>query len=103
MINDIDSWKTELDSNGFARKKFDLVDHADFDEDKTLMRMKNSSSSSDIRYINPAIYSKSISEEEPEGDCKQGGCQIQIKKSREIRFFKKIFFEFRLKFFERLK
>jgi len=72
--NDIDSWKTEFDSNGFARKRFDLVDHADSDENKTLIRMKNSSSGSDIRYINPAIYSESISEEEPESDCKQGRC-----------------------------
>lgn len=71
MINDsgIDSWKTGSDSNEFARRGFDLVDHrANSGEDVTFMQMKNTSSGSEIRYINPAIYTESVSEEGPEND-----------------------------------
>ncbi|XP_024867051.1 vicilin-like seed storage protein At2g18540 [Temnothorax curvispinosus] len=67
MINDsgIDSWKTGSDSNGFTRRRFGLVDHrADSDKDAILTRVKNSSSGPEIRYINPAIYTESIGEQD---------------------------------------
>lgn len=79
MINDsdIDSWKTEFESNTFAQKRFGLVDHAGSAEDATLTRAKSSSSGPEIRYINPAIYTESASEEGPEDDREQKGrCQI---------------------------
>ncbi|XP_039311155.1 coiled-coil domain-containing protein 34 [Solenopsis invicta] len=70
--NDIDSWKTESDSSGFARKGFGLIDHHfDSGEDMTLTRVKNSNSGPEIRYINPAIYTESVSEEGPESNHEQ--------------------------------
>lgn len=66
MVNDsdIDSWKTESDSNESDQRRITLVDRrANYDrtrEDAT----KNSSSVPEIRYINPAIYTESIGEEE---------------------------------------
>ncbi|KYN45035.1 hypothetical protein ALC56_00509 [Trachymyrmex septentrionalis] len=71
--NDIDNWKTGFNSNEFVRKRFGLVDHVDSDEDMTLTRVKHSSSGSEIRYINPAIYTESINEEESESDREQEG------------------------------
>ncbi|XP_036142156.1 coiled-coil domain-containing protein 34 [Monomorium pharaonis] len=76
MINDsgIDSWKTGSNSNGFARNEFGLVDHrANSDEDAIVTRVKNSSSGSEIRYINPAIYTESFNEERLESNYKQEG------------------------------
>lgn len=72
--NDIDSRKMGFDPNEFVRKRFGLVDHVDSGEDVTLTRVKNSSSSSEIRYINPAIYTESINEEKSENDSEQEGC-----------------------------
>ncbi|XP_018392590.1 PREDICTED: coiled-coil domain-containing protein 34-like [Cyphomyrmex costatus] len=66
--NDIDSWKTGFESNEFVRKRFGLVDQVDSGEDVTLTRVKNSNSGPEIRYINPAIYTESISKEGPESD-----------------------------------
>ncbi|KAM0736667.1 hypothetical protein ACS0PU_006316 [Formica fusca] len=66
MVNDsdIDSWKTESDSNESDQRRITLVDRrANYDrtrEDAT----KNSSYVPEIRYINPAIYTESIGEEE---------------------------------------
>lgn len=74
MINNngIDSWKTEPDFNGFLRREFDLFDHhANTGEDATLTRVKNSSSGPEIRYINPAIYTESVDEEESKNDREQ--------------------------------
>ncbi|XP_018308067.1 coiled-coil domain-containing protein 34 [Mycetomoellerius zeteki] len=71
--NDIDSRKMGFDPNEFVRKRFGLVDHVDSGEDVTLTRVKNSSSSSEIRYINPAIYTESINEEKSENDSEQEG------------------------------
>lgn len=61
MVNDsdIDSWKTESDQRRIAfvdrRTNYDRT-HED--------AAKNSSSIPEIRYINPAIYTQSIGEEE---------------------------------------
>lgn len=66
MINDsdTDSWKTESDSNESDQRKIIFVDHrADYDgirEDAA----KKASSGPEIRYINPAIYTEFIGEEE---------------------------------------
>lgn len=82
MINDsdIDSWKTGSDFpfNGFVRREYGLVDHrVRSGENATLTQVKNSSSGPEIRYINPAIYAESVSEEGPENDREQEGlCQI---------------------------
>lgn len=78
MINDsnIDSWKTGSDFNGFVRREFDLVDHrVRSGENATLTQMKNSSSGSEIRYINPAIYTESVGENESDRE-QEGLCQV---------------------------
>ncbi|XP_018341392.1 PREDICTED: coiled-coil domain-containing protein 34-like isoform X2 [Trachymyrmex septentrionalis] len=79
--NDIDNWKTGFNSNEFVRKRFGLVDHVDSDEDMTLTRVKHSSSGSEIRYINPAIYTESINEEESESDREQEDATLPLELS----------------------
>ncbi|XP_029163856.1 coiled-coil domain-containing protein 34 [Nylanderia fulva] len=66
MINDsdVDSWKTESDSNESDQREIGLVDHrANYDRTQENVA-KTSSSGPEIRYINPAIYTESVGEEE---------------------------------------
>ncbi|KAL0128819.1 hypothetical protein PUN28_003892 [Cardiocondyla obscurior] len=71
------AWKTAgFDSNGLSQEKFDFVDHrGDFDKNVTLAQVKNSSTNQEIRYINPAIYTESIGENQSENSYKEdSGC-----------------------------
>ncbi|XP_067210855.1 inner centromere protein isoform X2 [Linepithema humile] len=76
MVNDsdVDSWKTESECNGFGQgdgpnwqRKIALIDHHVHSNgtygDATLTRTKISKCGSEIRYINPAIYTESVDEE----------------------------------------
>lgn len=76
MVNDsdVDSWKTESESNGFGqgdgpnwRRKIALIDHVHSNGtygDATSTRTKISKCGLEIRYINPAIYTESVDEKE---------------------------------------
>lgn len=66
MINDsdIDSWKTESDSNESDQRGIAIVDRRAHYDGNREDAAKNSSSGPEIRYINPAIYTESVGEEE---------------------------------------
>jgi len=74
--SDIDSWKTETESDESDRgnytnsqRKSTSINRytsciADIRKDTTPIQTKNSISGPEIRYINPAIYTEFINEEE---------------------------------------
>lgn len=66
MVNDsdIDSWKTESDSNESDQRRITLIDRRTNYDGTREDAAKKSSSGLEIRYINPAIYTESIGEEE---------------------------------------
>nr|XP_012227703.1 PREDICTED: inner centromere protein [Linepithema humile] len=119
MVNDsdVDSWKTESECNGFGQgdgpnwqRKIALIDHHVHSNgtygDATLTRTKISKCGSEIRYINPAIYTESVDEEKrnaatrrPENDRKQEDrCKVLIIFYPTIRiysFIERIFIDLR--------
>lgn len=60
--SDIDSWKTESDSNESDQRGIAIVDRRAHYDGNREDAAKNSSP--EIRYINPAIYTESVGEEE---------------------------------------
>lgn len=65
MVNDsdVDSWKTESDSNESDQRGINLDRRQHYDGTREDVA-KTSSSGPEIRYINPAIYTESVGEDE---------------------------------------